>query len=281
MQYYAKPKYFAKTNYFAKKSFMNYTSILYKVESGVAEIRLNRPDVLNSFNKALASELQQALAVCKTNKTIRAILLTGEGRGFCAGQDLAEAIAQDAPPIREIVKTYYNPVINLLREIEKPVICAVNGVAAGAGANIAFACDIVLASSAATFIQSFSKIGLIPDSGGTFFLPRLIGLQRASALMFTGDKLTAEDAKQLGLVYKVFDPENLYPEADKLAKQLAQMPTKGIGLTKRALNNSFSNDLQAQLLVEENLQEEAGNSHDFNEGVKAFIEKRKPVFKGE
>jgi 2-(1,2-epoxy-1,2-dihydrophenyl)acetyl-CoA isomerase len=264
-----------------KIDHMSYSSVLFSIADSVATIKLNRPDVLNSFNKHMALELQQALKECEENKEIRAVLLTGEGRGFCAGQDLAEAIATDAPPIREIVRTYYNPIISLIRNIEKPVICAVNGVAAGAGANLAFACDIILASSSASFIQSFSKIGLIPDSGGTFFLPRLIGIHRATALMFTGDKITAEQALSLGLVYKVFEQESLFTEATSTAKQLAAMPTKGLGLTKRALNRSLSNDLQEQLQVEEELQDEAGKSYDFNEGVKAFIEKRKPVFKGE
>lgn len=264
-----------------KKIDMSFTSIIFTITDSVGIIKLNRPDVLNSFNQSLALEVQQALASCRDDKSVRAILITGEGRGFCAGQDLAEAMSKDAPPIGDIVRTYYNPVISLIRQIEKPVICAVNGVAAGAGANIAFACDIVLASTAATFIQSFSKIGLIPDSGGTFFLPRLIGLQRATALMFTGDKITAEQAMQLGLVYKVSEHEHLANDAMNLAKQLASMPTKGLGLTKRALNASLSNDLEQQLNLEEQLQVEAGKSYDFNEGVSAFIEKRKPVFKGE
>jgi len=258
-----------------------FSSILFSIQDSVALIKLNRPDVLNSFNKEMALELQQALEKCRDDKEIRAVLLTGEGRGFCAGQDLAEAISPGAASIGEIVRTYYNPVISLIREIEKPVVCAVNGVAAGAGANIAFACDIVLAASNATFIQSFSKIGLIPDSGGTYFLPRLIGLHRAAALMFTGDKLTAEQAMQMGLVYKTSELEHLAAESFNFTKQLAGMPTRGIGLTKKALNSSFSNDLSSQLDLEEELQVEAGKSYDFNEGVKAFIEKRKPVFKGE
>ncbi len=260
---------------------MSFTSILFSVTDAVATIKLNRPDVLNSFNRSMSLEIQQALETCRDDKSIRAVLITGEGRGFCAGQDLAEAMSPDAAPIGEIVRTYYNPIISLIREIEKPVICAVNGVAAGAGANIAFACDIVVASSAATFIQSFSKIGLIPDSGGTFFLPRLIGWHRATALMFTGDKITAEQAQQFGLVYKISEPEHLNTESSNLAKQLASMPTRGLGLTKKALNASLSNTLTEQLEVEEKLQVEAGNSYDFKEGVQSFIEKRKPVFKGE
>lgn len=260
---------------------MNYTAILFDLKNGVAEIRLNRPDVLNSFNKALATEVQHALKTARDDKNVRAILLAAEGRGFCAGQDLAEAMDKNAAPIREIVRTYYNPVITLIREIEKPVICAVNGVAAGAGANIAIACDIVIAASSSSFIQSFSKIGLIPDSGGTFFLPRLIGLQKAAALMFTGDKISAEEALDLGLIYKVCPDNELQNVSRELASKLSSMPTKGIGLTKKALNQSMNNSLEQQLQLEEELQEQAGNSYDFKEGVNAFIEKRKPVFKGE
>lgn len=243
-------------------------------------ICLNRPEALNSFVMPMAKELQQALDLAAENDEVRAILLTGEGRGFCAGQDLKEAIAEDGPPIKKIVNETYNPIISKIREIEKPVICAVNGVAAGAGANIAFACDITLAARSATFIQAFSKIGLIPDSGGTFFLPRLIGLQRATALMMLAEKLTAEQALQWGLVFKVCEDDKIQDEAMSLAKQLAAMPTVGLGLTKRALNAGFSNSLNEQLEVEAELQEKAAQSYDHQEGVRAFLEKRVPNFTG-
>jgi 2-(1,2-epoxy-1,2-dihydrophenyl)acetyl-CoA isomerase len=255
--------------------------IKFEITDSIARITLNRPDVLNSFNKAMAIELQDALEKCKHDKTIRAVYLTGEGRAFCAGQDLAEAIAKDAPSIGEIVKNHYNPIIKKIREIEKPVVCAVNGVAAGAGANIALACDLTIAGRSVSFIQSFSKIGLIPDSGGTFFLPRLAGLQRATAMMMLGEKITAEQALTFGMIYKVSEDATLHEEAFAIAKQLASLPTRGLGLTKMALNKSLSNNLTAQLNLEEELQTEAGNTYDYNEGVKEFLEKRKPLFKGE
>ncbi|MFN5705507.1 MAG: enoyl-CoA hydratase-related protein, partial [bacterium] len=242
---------------------------------------LNRPDVLNSFNREMALELQAKLDEYENNKNIRAILVTGDGRAFCAGQDLAEAIADDAPTIDKIVREHYNPIIKKIRNIEKPIVCAVNGVAAGAGANIALACDIVIASDKASFIQSFSNIGLIPDSGGTFFLPRLVGLQRATAMMFLADKISAAQALEFGMIYKVVEAEQLMQEAEKLVAHLASMPTKGFGLTKRALNKSFTNDLNAQLDLEEELQAAAANTYDNKEGINAFLEKRKAQFKGE
>lgn len=259
---------------------MNLQSIQFEVVDGIGKITLNRPDVLNSFTIPMAKEMQQALKVCAEDAAIRAIYITGAGRAFCAGQDLAEATTANGPDIKTIVRETYNPIILGLRNIEKPVVCAVNGVAAGAGANIAFACDIVFAAKSASFIQAFSKIALIPDSGGTFTLPRLIGFQRASALMMLGDKVKAEEALQMGMLYKVCEDEQLQQEAWNCALTLAQMPTKALGLTKKALNQSLSNSLEEQLTVEENLQAEAGKSYDFKEGVTAFLEKRKPVFKG-
>ena len=255
--------------------------IKFEIESNVAKITLNRPDVLNSFNKGMALELQDALDKVETDKSIRAAYLTGEGRAFCAGQDLAEAIATDAPDIGDIVKYHYNPIIKKIRNIEKPIVCAVNGVAAGAGANIAMACDIVFAAVSASFIQSFSKIGLIPDSGGTFFLPRLVGLQRATAMMMLGDKIKSDQALEFGMIYKVCVDDQLYEEAFCAAKHLATQPTKGLGLTKKLLNKSLFNDLDSQLELEKEYQVLAGKTYDNKEGIMAFIEKRKPVFKGE
>ena len=252
----------------------------FEVKGNSAYITLNRPDKMNSFNREMALELQSRLDECQDNDDIRAILLTGSGKGFCAGQDLGEAIGENAPPIDKIVREHYNPIIMKIRELKKPVICAVNGVAAGAGANLAFACDIVLSARSAAYIQAFSKIGLIPDSGGTYFLPRLLGPGKALALAMTADKLSAEDAEKYGLIYKVIDDENLQEEAGKLTDKLSQLPTKAFWLTKKLMNESWNNDLKTQLEMEEKLQAEAANSHDYNEGVNAFLEKRKPNYKG-
>lgn len=252
-----------------------------EIQGKVALIKLNRPDKFNSFNREMALELHEALDRAEKDKNIRTIVLTGEGKAFCAGQDLSEAMDPNGPGIKRIVDEHYNPIILRLRQIEKPIIAAVNGVAAGAGANIALACDIVTASASASFIQAFSKIGLIPDSGGTFFLPRLIGFQRASALMITGDKVTASDALQMGMLYKVFDEVTFMADVIKLANTIADMPTKGIGLTKRLLNESLFNSYGKQLHREGEIQVEAAGTYDYHEGVKAFLEKRKPEFKGE
>lgn len=248
--------------------------------NGVCTLTLNRPEVFNSFNKVMALALQKALDDCASNDEVRAIVITGEGKAFCAGQDLAEATDPNGPELKSIVRDHYNPIIERIRAIEKPVIAAVNGVAAGAGANIALACDLTIAKQSASFIQAFSKIGLIPDSGGTFFLPRIIGMQKALALMMTGDKVTAEQADAMNMIYKAVSDESFEEEVTKLAETLAKMPTRGLGLTKKAVNQSFSNDLSTQLAVEEELQTEAGQTEDFSEGVNAFLEKRKPEFKG-
>jgi 2-(1,2-epoxy-1,2-dihydrophenyl)acetyl-CoA isomerase len=228
------------------------TDLLFTVADGVATITLNRPDVLNSFRRSMARELRETLELAGHDHEIRAVVLTGAGRGFCAGQDLAEAAPKDGvmPDLGDIVRDSYNPVILAIRTLEKPVICAVNGVAAGAGANLAFACDIVFASSAATFVQSFAKIGVIPDSGGTFLLPRLVGLHRANVMTMLAEKMTAEQARDWGLVYMVTEPENLLETATGTARQLAAMPTRGLGLTKRGFNRSLGVGLKEQLDVE-------------------------------
>ena len=257
--------------------------LLSETDGGVLKLTLNRPEVLNSFNRRMAVELRDAVERAAADRSVRAILLTGAGRAFCAGQDLAEATPAkgEKTDLAEIVRNSYNPVIRAIRKIEKPVVCAVNGVAAGAGANLALACDIVLASSEASFIQSFAKIGLIPDSGGTFFLPRLVGLARATALAMLGEKLPAQRALEYGMIYRVCEPAALAAESLELARALSTMPTRALGLTKRGFNESFGNDLDAQLETEEKLQGLAGNSSDFHEGVAAFLEKRKPSFTGD
>ncbi|MEX1002993.1 MAG: enoyl-CoA hydratase-related protein [Crocinitomicaceae bacterium] len=257
------------------------SSILFEIKDQVAIIRLNRPNVFNSFNKEMAKALQSRLDECEDNNNVRAIYITGEGKAFCAGQDLQEVTDPNGPELTSIVRDHYNPIIERIRNIEKPIVAAVNGVAAGAGANIALACDICVASESASFIQAFSKIGLIPDSGGTYTLPRLIGLQRASALMMLGDKVGAKEAQQMGMIYQYFADDAFEDASMKIAIQLSKMPTKGLGLTKRALNVSLVSDLGTQLKREEELQTLAGSTYDYNEGVAAFLEKRKPEFKGE
>jgi 2-(1,2-epoxy-1,2-dihydrophenyl)acetyl-CoA isomerase len=254
--------------------------LLISLNNGVCELKLNRPAVFNSFNQTMAFALQKALDEAEMNDEVRAIVITGEGKAFCAGQDLAEAMDPEGPELQSIVKDHYNPIIERIRAIEKPIIAAVNGIAAGAGANIALACDITIAKKSASFIQAFSKIGLIPDSGGTFFLPRIIGSQKALALMMTGDKISAEQADAMNMIYKAVDDEAFEHEVKNFAETIAALPTRGLGLTKKAVNATFTNNLTQQLALEEELQTEAGQTYDFREGVNAFLEKRKPVFKG-
>jgi 2-(1,2-epoxy-1,2-dihydrophenyl)acetyl-CoA isomerase len=259
------------------------SSILVELHDGVLQITLNRPDVLNSLNRPMAAELQAALGRAASDPQVRAVLLTGAGRGFCAGQDLQEALPTDGgpmPDISEIVRASYNPVIKAIRTIEKPVICAVNGVAAGAGANLAFACDLTIAAEEANFVESFSKLGLIPDTSGTFFVPRLAGPQRATGMFFLAEKLPALKAKEWGLIWDVVPLSHLMETAMHLAKSLATQATRGFGLTKRAMNASWANSLEQQLEVEAQCMQEAGRTQDYEEGVRAFLEKRKPEYRG-
>lgn len=252
-----------------------------EIKDKIATLTLNRPEVFNSFNREMALKLQKELDACEQNPEVRAIVITGNGRAFCAGQDLKEVTSPELNPgFKKILEEHYNPIISKIRKIEKPILAAVNGVAAGAGANIALACDIVVATEQASFIQAFSKIGLVPDSGGTFFLPRLIGFQKASALMMLGEKVSAEEAERLGMIYKVFPSETFSQEVTNLASILSNMPTKALGMTKRLLNEAMTNSLEDQLDLEGKLQIEAAQSEDYAEGVDAFVNKRTPEFKG-
>ena len=262
---------------------MTEAMILHEIDRGVMRITLNRPEVLNAFNMEMGRQLQSALGDADSNDAVRAVVLTGAGRAFCAGQDLASVTLDDPnnlPDLGNVVREQWNPIIRRIRAMGKPVVAAVNGVAAGAGANLALSCDIVLASSSAAFIQSFVKIGIIPDSGGTFFLPRLVGTARATALMLLGEKVPATTAQEWGMIWQVCEPEALMETSAALAQHLALQPTRGIALTKRAMNASMTNDIVAQLDVEEILQREAGKTRDFVEGVQSFLEKRAPVFTG-
>lgn len=255
-------------------------SVLFEVKNTIAFITLNRPDKYNAFNRDMALLMQEKLGECKS-KEIRCVYITGAGKAFSSGQDLDEVVDPNGPDITKILVEHYNPIVRQIRKLEKPVVAAVNGVAAGAGANIALCCDIVIASQSASFLQAFSKIGLIPDSGGTYILPRLIGWQKASALMMLGEKISAQEAERMGMLYKVFPDDLFQQEAMNIAATLSQMPTKALALTKKMLNNSMVNNYDDQLHDEEIFQEHAGRTLDYKEGVQAFLEKRKPNFKGE
>lgn len=254
--------------------------ITFSVEESIARLVFNRPQVFNSMNHPMRMEILEALEMCADDADIRAVLITGTGKAFCAGEDLQEVTDPDGPSLTEIISTGYNPIVLKIRNLGKPVVAAVNGVAAGAGANIALACDITVATASASFTQAFSKIGLIPDSGGTWTLPRLVGMQRAAALMMLSDKITATEAAAMGMIWKVFPDETFEADSRQLTETLAKMPTKGLAFTKEALNQSFAHDFASQLAVEDRLQTAAGNTADYREGVAAFLEKRKPLFLG-
>ncbi len=262
---------------------MNFETIEFDVENGVARLTLNRPDKLNSFNAQMHDEVREAMKTVIGDEGVRCLLLSGNGRGFCAGQDLSDRnVAPDAevPDLGESLEQRYNPLVRSLASLEKPVVCAVNGVAAGAGANLALACDIVLAAESAKFIQSFCNIGLVPDSGGSWILPRLVGHARALGLAMLGDRLSARDAEQWGLIWKCVADDELAAESDQLARHLATRPTRGLGLIKRAMAASSTHSLDQQLDLERDLQRLAGRSEDYREGVAAFMQKRDPEFSG-
>jgi len=263
---------------------MDFETILFDKADGVAVITLNRPDKLNAFTAEMHGELKSALDDVKRDKSVRALVLTGAGRAFCAGQDLSDRKVEPGAPPRDLgasLDTLYNPLVRTLRGLELPVISAVNGVAAGAGANVALAADIVLAARSASFIQAFCKLGLVPDSGGTYILPRLVGRARAMGLALLGDKLEAEKAEEIGLIWKAVDDDDLMPEAMAMARHLATQPTRGLAMIKQAIDASLGNDIDTQLDLERDLQRVAGRTADYQEGVNAFLEKRAPKFRGE
>jgi 2-(1,2-epoxy-1,2-dihydrophenyl)acetyl-CoA isomerase len=257
------------------------SSILFEIRDEIAFITLNRPEKLNSFTREMALSLQARLDECASLHEVRAVYLTGAGKAFCAGQDLVEVTDPNGPGLAKVLSEQYNPIVTRIRNLPKPVVAAVNGVAAGAGANLALCCDLVVASKSASFIQAFSKIGLIPDTGGTWFLPRLVGWQKAAGIAFLGDKISAETAEKIGMLYAVYPDEEFSGAARALTAALAEMPTRALALTKHALNYSATNTLEAQLLLEDELQQKAAKTKDYAEGVNAFLNKRAPRFKGE
>ena len=259
---------------------MEYQNISFQNSNGVGVIKLKRINVLNCFNFEMAKEVLSALNQLENNPKIRAVLLTGEGRAFCAGQDLEEATRENGPDIGEIIDHTYNLLVQKISNFKKPVSCDVNGVAAGAGANLAISCDVTFAAKSAKFIQSFINIGLVPDSGGTYNLPRSIGKQKAAGLMFSGEKITAQEAENMGMIYKMVDDKIGYQIAFDFAYKLSKQPTKSIGLIKTLLNKSSQNNLSQQLDAERKLQVIAAGTKDFQEGVNAFLEKRKPNYIG-
>lgn len=256
------------------------SSILFEIKDGIGFITLNRPDKLNSFNREMALLMQENLDACKS-KDVRCVYITGTGKAFSAGQDLAEVVDPNGPGMQRILSEHYNPIVTRIRKLEKPVVAAVNGVAAGAGANIALCCDIVVSNTSASFIQAFSRIGLIPDSGGTHTLPRLIGWQKASALMMLGEKVSAAEAERMGMIYQFFPDDTFEGSAKNIAAYLANMPTLGLAYTKQVLSMSFTTSFEEQLHDEDIYQQRAAQTADYKEGVQAFLEKRKPNFKGE
>ncbi|EHU1490094.1 2-(1,2-epoxy-1,2-dihydrophenyl)acetyl-CoA isomerase PaaG [Acinetobacter baumannii] len=262
---------------------MDYQNIIAEEKNGVGYLTFNRPKALNSFNVDMHREVAEVLNLWTKNPDVRCVVISGEGRGFCAGQDLGDRVVDpnaDAPDLGYSIETYYNPLIKTIVNMPKPVICAVNGVAAGAGANIALACDLVIAAKSANFVQAFCRLGLVPDSAGTWFLPRAVGHARAMGLALLGDKLPAETAKEWGMIWDVVEDAELKTKVTELAERLAKQPTFGLSLIKKAIHQSSNNTFDEQMLLERDLQRIAGRSEDYREGVQAFMNKREPNFKG-